>query len=89
MKLMPIKQAQAKLANAMADKGLRELSLTTYKKDRSITLRREADGWMLLEEGFQSARTSIAPDAQGKRLVKEAFKREFPRSTRAYVAEAR
>lgn len=89
MKLMPIKQAQAKLANAMADKGLRELSLATFKKDRSLTLRREADGWMLLEEGFQSALIPIAPDAQGKRLVKEAFKREFPRSTRAYVAEVR
>ena len=89
MKLMPVKQAQAKLANAMADTGLRELSLATFKKDRSLTLRREADGWLLLEEGFQSARTPIAPDAKGKRLVKEAFKREFPRSTRAYVSETR
>lgn len=89
MKLMPIKQAQAKLFNATADKGLHAFTLSTFKKDRSITLQHEADGWVMLEEGFQSGRTPLAPGSKGKRMVKEAFKREFPRSTKAYVDETR
>lgn len=89
MKLMPIKQAQAKLLNAAADKGLREIKLSTFKKDRSITLHREGEGWVLAEEGFEAASMLLPAGAKGKRLVKEAFKREFPRSTRAYLSESR
>lgn len=95
MKLMPIKQAQAKLLNATADKNLQMITLSTFKKDRSITLKREPDegqderqsAWLLIEDGFEHAQAKLEPGASGKRLVKEAFKREFPRSTRAYVAE--
>lgn len=89
MKLMPIKQAQAKLANATADKGLRSIRLSTFKKDRSLTLRREGDGWVLDESGFEESTSPLPSGPVGKRMVKEAFKREFPRSTRAYVAETR
>lgn len=89
MKLMPIKQAQAKLFNATADKGLQSITLSTFKKDRSMTLRREEDGWVLVEEGFETACVPVDAGAKGKRLVKDAFKREFPRSTRAYVTETR
>ena len=32
MKLVPVKQAQAKLFNAPADKGLKSLTLATFKK---------------------------------------------------------
>ncbi len=89
MKLMPIKQAQAKLANATADKGLRSIRLSTFKKDRSLTLRREGDGWVLDESGFEESTSPLPSGPAGKRMLKEAFKREFPRSTRAYVAEKR
>lgn len=89
MKLMPIKQAQAKLFNAVSDKRLHELSLHTFKKDRSVALHREEDGWLLIEQGFETDRMALPKGPQGKRLVKEAFKREFPRSTRAYVDEVR
>lgn len=89
MKLMPIKQAQAKLFNATADKGLCALTLSTFKKDRSITLQQSENGWIMLEEGFQNGRTPLPPGSKGKRAVKEAFKREFPRSTKAYVTETR
>ena len=41
MKLAPVKQAQAKLFNAPADKGLKSLTLATFKKDRSLTLERD------------------------------------------------
>lgn len=32
MKLVPVKQAQAKFFNAPADKGLKSLTLATFKK---------------------------------------------------------
>lgn len=114
MKLMPIKQAQAKLFNAMSDKTLKAITLYTFKKDRSISLQRteanssDADReneamdktarkandnyssentWILTEQGFESDRLILTAGSKDKRLIKEAFKREFPRSTRAYVAE--
>ena len=31
----------------------------------------------------------LPPGAAGKRLLKDAFKREFPRSANAYLTEAR
>lgn len=89
MKLMPIKQAQAKLFNAASDKRLQAISLCTFKKDRSVAMQREGDGWVLIERGFEAQRTPLPAGPEGKRLVKEAFKREFPRSTRAYIEETR
>ena len=56
MKLAPVKQAQAKLFNAPADKGLKSLTLATFKKDRSLTLERDGEGWLLVEDGFEKSR---------------------------------
>lgn len=89
MKLVPVKQAQAKLFNAPADKGLKSLTLATFKKDRSLILKRDGDGWSLVEDGFEKRHFPLPPGAAGKRLLKEAFKREFPRSANAYLAEVR
>ena len=80
MKLVPLKQAEAKLMNAAAQKKLRSLSLATFKKDRSLTLERS-------EAGFENATAPLPPGAAGKRLLKDAFKREFPRSNKLYLAE--
>lgn len=91
MKLVPVKQAQAKLFNARADKGLQSLTLLTFKKDRSLTLRRDegGEGWTLAEDGFLTESTAVPAGAAGKRLLKDAFNREFPRSANAYLAEVR
>jgi len=89
VRLMPIKQAQAKWLNATADKGLRSLTLSTFKKDRSVSLEREGDGWVLVEKGFERRREPLPTGGAAKHLVKDAFKREFPHSARAYVAEVR
>ena len=89
MQLAPVKQAQAKLFNAPADKGLKSLPLATFKKDRSLTLERDGEGWLLVEDGFEKSRSPLPPGAAGKRMLKEAFKREFPRSANAYLAEVR
>ena len=87
MKLVPLKQAEAKLMNAAAQKKLRSLSLATFKKDRSLTLERSEAGWTLTEAGFENATAPLPPGAAGKRLLKDAFKREFPRSNKLYLAE--
>ena len=89
MKLVPVKQAQAKFFNAPADKGLKSLTLATFKKDRSLILERDGEGWFLVEDGFEKSRSPLPPGAAGKRLLREAFKREFPRSANAYLAEVR
>ena len=44
---------------------------------------------MLIEDGFEKDRSPLPPGAAGKRLLKDAFKREFPRSANAYLAEVR
>ena len=87
MKLIPVKQAQAKIANATANKNLQEISLCTFKKDRSVTLKRQATGWMLEEHGFENCLAPLPDAADGKRLIKAAFKREFPRSNKLYLTE--
>ena len=70
-------------------RGLKSLTLATFKKDRSLTLERDGEGWMLIEDGFEKDRSPLPPGAAGKRLLKDAFKREFPRSANAYLTEAR
>lgn len=87
MKLIPLKQAQARLLNAMADQRIGALTLTTFKKDRSLTLRREESGWALDEQGFTNATTPLVGGPAAKRVIKEAFKREFPRSNKLYLSE--
>ena len=90
MRLMPAKQAQARLMSAPGDAGLRALALLTFKKDRSVALERDAEGaWELFEDSFERARTPLPAGGAGKRLVKDAFKREFPRSNKLYVDERR
>ena len=88
MKLVPVKQAQAKFFNAPADKGLKSLTLATFKKSSSPSSATERDG---SSSRTASRRAGFSP-ATGRRRqapVKEAFKREFPRSANAYLTEAR
>ncbi len=90
MRLMPVKQAQAKLMGAPADAGLRALSLLSFKKDRALALERDAEGrWELVEDGFEHARAPLPAGAAGKRAIRDAFRREFPRSNKLYVDERR
>ncbi|MGE4291292.1 MAG: hypothetical protein AB7E32_03680 [Desulfovibrio sp.] len=58
------------------------LDLRSYKRDRSLLLRRLGpDAFEILEDGFERERH--CSDAKGlRRLLKTLFKREFPRSTK-------
>lgn len=60
----------------------------TYKATRKANDNHSSENtWILTEQGFESDRLILTAGSKDKRLIKEAFKREFPRSTRAYVAE--
>ena len=90
MKLVPVKQAQAKLFNAPADKGLKSLTSgdvqeVTASSPSSATERAGSSS----RTASRRSRSPLPPGAAGKRLLKEAFKREFPRSANAYLAEVR
>ena len=90
MRLMPVKQAQARFMGALGDASLGSITLLTFTKDRSVALERDAAGTgELVEDGFERARTPLPAGSMGKRLVKDAFKREFPRSNKLYVDERR
>ncbi|MCI9628818.1 MAG: hypothetical protein HFJ64_06335 [Eggerthellaceae bacterium] len=88
MRLMSAKQAQAKLMNAAANKGYRSVSLFTFKRDRSVSLHHDENGWVLEEHGFEDSSTLFAKAKPDKRLLKAAFKREFPRSNKIYFSES-
>lgn len=90
MKLVPAKQAQAAFMNApgaSSTSGGKGLALYTFKKDRWVRLEPTADGWVLDEHGFVNVRTPLPPGRDTKRLLKEAFAREFPPSNKIYVEE--
>lgn len=85
MKLVPLRQAQVRYMNFMGQKQADCLKLLTYKKDRSVMLRKEQGQWMLEESGYKNQKVPV--DNTSKKLLKEAFAREFPRSTRLYMQE--
>lgn len=68
--------------------GLEEgqvLRIASYKRDRWIELRRAgADSFHLTEHGFTCTEHEIATK-QLRKLLKNLFKREFPRSNKLHV----
>lgn len=61
------------------------LDLRTYKRNRSVLIRRtDADRFRVTEEGFRREVFQV-PFSDLKKLLKVLFKREFPRSTKIRV----
>ncbi|EGB14837.1 hypothetical protein DND132_1630 [Pseudodesulfovibrio mercurii] len=61
------------------------LDLRTYKRNRSVLVRRAgADRYDVTEDGFRRE-TFRVPAADLKKLLKTLLKREFPRSTKLRV----
>lgn len=86
MKLIPLRQAQVVWMNALRAKNLTSLTLYTFKKDRSVRIENK-DGRMILQEkGYLNQETELS-GKEDKKLLKEAFNREFPRSTRIYLQQ--
>lgn len=65
----------------------RELKLLTYKRDRSVVIRRVGeDAFHISEDGFETR--TFTSDFKGlKKLLKTLLKREFPRSNKIRVHE--
>jgi len=61
------------------------LDLRTYKRNRSVLIRRTGpDEFTVAEDGFQRETFRVAPPGL-KKLLKTLLKREFPRSTKIRV----
>lgn len=93
MRLIPVKQALSTMENAATAKSeYRKLTFLTAKKDRSLSLEHNESGIILHEQGYHNESTTFAIAAETeaihecKHAVKQAFKREFPRSHKVYVS---
>ena len=83
MRLIPIKQAETLLKKICSNKSKYvEIKLLTAKKDRSISVKN--DGKKLILTDF-TQEYELTDPAVGRHAVLAAFKKEFPRSNRAYL----
>ncbi|UNT95753.1 hypothetical protein [Allobaculum mucilyticum] len=86
MKLIPLRQAQTMWMNALRAKPFTSLTLYTFKKDRSVSLEQKEGKLILHENGYIHQDIEL-DGSKDKKLLKEAFSREFPRSTRLYLSQ--
>lgn len=85
MRLVAMKQALSS-AQGLCGRGAQgTVELLTFKKDRSVTVS-AADGIVTVaEKGFSSQVVEAPAGAEAKRALREAYRREFPRSNKLYV----
>lgn len=91
MRLIPVKQALSMMENATPAKSqYRKITFLTAKKDRSLSLEHDSSGLVLHEQGYCDKNTAFGADPNDahecKHAIKQAFKREFPRSHKVYVS---
>ena len=88
MKLVPIKQAATQLTN-FGRKGQTNTSyirIATFKQDRCISASIQGDTVHVQARGYESSDTAFAVgSSEYRHAVKQLLKREFPRSTHAYL----
>lgn len=84
MRLIPLRQAQTSLMNAPKNKNLKSMELLTFKKDRGLKIERRNDGLFLVESGYLVQEVDLDKESAPKKILKDAFKREFPRSNQVY-----
>lgn len=88
MRLIPVKQAKSIIKKMCERKSKYQLvRLLTAKKDRSITVENDGDKVILTEDGYLhfQQQYSLEDSSEGRHAVQSAFKKEFPRSNRAYL----
>ena len=86
MKQVPLKQGETMLFATAQKRQDGALTLLTWKKDRSVTVKVSGGTIELTEAGYVHATTTHATPHDLKGPLREACKREFPRSNRVYVA---
>ena len=64
-----------------------EIKLLTAKKDRSITVKNDGEKLTVIEDGYLhiNKKYLLTETAECRHAVLAAFKKEFPRSNRAYL----
>lgn len=88
MRLIPVKQAKSIIKKMCEPKSkYQSVKLLTAKKDRSITVKNDGGVVTLIENGYLHAtnRYSLTDVSECRHAVQAAFKKEFPRSNRAYI----
>lgn len=88
MRLIPIKQAETLLRKISSNKSkYEEIKLLTVKKDRSITVKNDGEKLTLTEDGYLhfTEEYKLTDPAVCRHALLAAFKKEFPRSNRAYL----
>lgn len=86
MKLMAMKQALG-LAQGLCGKGSTgSVELKTFKKDRWVRVWATGETVRVAEGGFVAAEKDVQPGAEARQALREACRREFPRSNKLYVS---
>lgn len=85
MRLVPVKQALSSAQGLCGRGAAGSVELLTFKKDRSVTVTAVDGTVTVAERGFSSQVVSAPAGAEARRALRDACKREFPRSNRLYV----
>ena len=88
MRLIPVKQAETLLKKICSNKSKYiEIKLLTAKKDRAISVKSDGLKLILIEAGYLhfTKEYELADTATCRHAVLAAFKKEFPRSSRAFL----
>ena len=88
MRLIPVKQSTTLLKKMCDSKSqYQEIKLLTAKKDRSITVKNDGEKLTVIEDGYLhiNKKYLLTETAECRHAVLAAFKKEFPRSNRAYL----
>ena len=87
MKLMAMKQALG-MAQGLRGKGSKgSVELKTFKKDRWVSVCATGDAVRVAEGGYAAAEKDYPPGAEARKALREACRREFPRSNKLYVSQ--
>lgn len=88
MRLIPVKQAESVLKRLGKQGAAIRITLLTRKKDRSLIVERSQDMLIVIEQGYQNSTRHFSFETnEGKSAIRNAFKREFPRSHQVYISE--
>ena len=86
MKQVPLKQGETMLYAVAQKKQDGALTLLTWKKDREVTVKKTGETIEMTEDGYVHATSTYTAPHDLKGPLREACRREFPRSNRVYVA---
>ena len=84
MKMLSLKQAETQALNCRTANGTVEMEFLTFKRDRGVKVAVTPTSYNMEEHGYRNESSEFALHADFKRAVKDAFKREFPRSHQVY-----